>query len=58
MCAEIAKNKFSDIGLASSKGRFFERPNKMMTGRIDIHMRGSRWSPVVRWRFHRDSDSL
>ena len=27
MRAEIAKNKFSDIGLASSKGRFFERPN-------------------------------
>ena len=27
MRAEIAKNKFSDIGLASSKGLFFERPN-------------------------------
>ena len=25
MRAEIAKNKFSDIGLASSKGLFFER---------------------------------
>ena len=25
---ENAKNKFSDIGLASSKGLFFERPNK------------------------------
>ena len=28
MRAEIAKNKFSDIALASSKGPFFERPNK------------------------------
>ena len=26
MRAEIAKNKFSDIGLASSKGLFFEDP--------------------------------
>ena len=30
MRAEIAKNKFSDIGLASSKGSFFERPNQTL----------------------------
>ena len=29
MCA-FSKNKFSEIGLASSKGLFFERPNEML----------------------------
>ena len=33
MRAEIAKNKFSDIGLASSKGLFFERPNNISHGK-------------------------
>ena len=28
-CTHFQKNKFSDIGLASSKGLFFERPNEI-----------------------------
>ena len=31
MHAKIAKSKFSDIRLASSKGLFFKRPNEMVT---------------------------
>ena len=27
---KFQKNKFSDIGLASSKGPFFERPNQVV----------------------------
>ena len=32
----FSKNKFSDIGLASSKGLFFERPNKMMGQKVPV----------------------
>ena len=49
MCAEIAKSKFSDIGLASSKGLFFERPSKVnFTDANQGHL--PNW--LLRYSFH------
>ena len=41
MHAEITKNKFSDIGLASSKGPFFERPKKSLCSSILLNLTGA-----------------